>query len=158
MAKRKAKTTTKRSSTTQSRPQPAAMTSFSQLIVATITFWLGNTIVLLVANSFFPRLVVLGTHIVSPFMGALSAGAIIALFGVGVIPLIENIATMRRIKLTDMHWMGIYLVLNVLALWIVSRFAEMVGMGIQAWWVAIVLGVAFDMVQGILMKQVVSNS
>jgi hypothetical protein len=138
--------------------QTASISSFNQLVLATVVFWLGNSVLLLLANELFPGLIVLGTHLISPLMAAVYAGGVISLVGVSATPIIESVAMKRHIRLTEMHWMTLYFLLNTAIIWLVSRFSELVGMGISVWWVALVMGLVFDVIQGMLMKYVVSGS
>lgn len=146
-----------RTMTAKAMPQQP-MTNFMQLITATITFWLSGAVLLLLANLVTPGLVVLGTNTISGVMGALYAGGVIALVGVSAIPVLEFLSAELKMKLGNMHWMLLYLIINTGAIWLVSRFAELVGFGIGAWWVAVVLGVILDMIQGWLMTSVVSKT
>jgi len=113
--------------------------------------------VVLLANLFFPQAVVLGHHMLSPVMGAFYAMAVVSLIAVGVMPVVEYLANQKTVQLTSTHWLLLYWVVNAGAIWLMGRFAELVGMGIDSWVVAVILGLAIDLVQGGLMSNVVSR-
>lgn len=131
--------------------------NFAQLCTALVLFIIGNTLVVLVANFFFPSAIMLGHHRFSPFLGAVYAMSFLSLIAVGVMPVVEYLANQKGMKLTSAHWLMLYWVVNAGGLWLVGRFAEIVGMGISSWAVAVVLGLVLNLVQGGLMKQVVSR-
>lgn len=131
--------------------------NFAQLSTALVSFILGSTLVALLANLFFPKLVVLGHHMLSPVMGALYAMTVVSMIAVGVMPVVEYIANQKNVNLTSTHWLLLYWFVNAGALWLVGRFAAIVGMGIDSWIVAVILGLALDLVQGALMIHVVSK-
>ncbi|MBU0578833.1 hypothetical protein KKE34_03530 [Patescibacteria group bacterium] len=131
--------------------------NFAQLSTALVFFILGSTLVVLLANLFFPKMVVLGHHLISPVTGAVYAMTVVSLIAVGVMPVVEYIAKQKNINFTSTHWLLLYWVVNIGAIWLVGRFAEIVGMGINSWMVAVVLGLALDLVQGALMIHVVSK-
>lgn len=131
--------------------------NFAQLSTALVSFIIANTIVVLLANMFFPQAVVLGHHRLSPLLGAVYAMSFVALIGVGVMPVVEYLANQKGTQLTNTHWLILYWVVNAGGVWLVGRFAEIVGMGISSWIVAVILGLVLDLVQGKLMKDVVSR-
>lgn len=131
--------------------------NFAQLSTAWISFTAGGLLVALLANLFFPKAVILGNHLLSPFTGAVYAMAMVALIAVGVMPVVEYFIKENKLKLTSTHWLLLYWVVNAAAIWLVGRFAEIVGMGISSWLVAVLMGLALDLVQGGLMMHVVSK-
>jgi hypothetical protein len=139
------------------KSSPTTTSTFSQLVLMTGVFWLGNSVILLLFNELFSGMLVLGTHLISPLMAAVYAGGIISLLGVSATPVIEQLAMKNRWSLSALHWMALYLVVNTAIIWLVGRFAEVVGLGISAWWVALVLGLVFDIAQGLLVKTVIGS-
>ena len=83
--------------------------------------------------------------------------AIVSLIAVGFMPVIENLAKQKKIKLTSTHWIILYWVVNAASLWLMGRFAELVGLGLNSWMVAVSLGFALDLLQGGLMMHVVGK-
>jgi hypothetical protein len=131
--------------------------NFAQLSTAWVSFTIGSTLVALLANLFFPQAVVLGHHALSPVMAAAYAMAIISLIAVGVMPVVEYLAKQNKLELTSTHWMALYWVVNSGSVWLMGRFAEIVGLGVSSWVAAVVLGLVLDLVQGGLMIHVVSK-
>ena len=131
--------------------------NFTQLSAAWASFTAGSVLVTLLANLFFPRAVVLGNHLLSPLMGAFYAMTVVSLIAVGLMPVVEYIVKENKLKLTSTHWLVLYWVVNAASLWLMSRFAELVGLGLSSWAVAVALGFVIDLVQGGLMMHVVSK-
>lgn len=130
-------------------------TSISQLTNMFIAFLIGNSVVVYLANMLFPTQVVLGTHLISPMIGLLYSTILMTVAIVAAVPVIEWVVQQWQIKLTDTHWMLLYLILNTVIIWGVARLAEMIGFGIASWVVALILGIIFDVVQGLLVKTVI---
>ncbi len=133
------------------------MTSFAQLSAALFAFIIGNTLVVIVANMFFPQAVVLGNQLLTPFQGALYSMTIVALMAVGIIPIVEWVANWYQLNFSNTQWLALYWVLNAGAVWLVARFALIAGLGISSWLVAVVLGLVLNLVQGWLMANVVGR-
>ncbi len=127
-------------------------TNFSQLAMMVVAFSVVSVIVLYLANMLFPANVVLGNHLVTPMMGLLMSSIVISLLGVSATPLIEWARKAFNLTLSASHWMLIYLVINTLVVWVVARFAEILGLGVSSWVVALGLGFVLDVAQGLLVK------
>jgi hypothetical protein len=127
-------------------------TNFSQLAMMVVAFSVVSVGVLYIANMLFPANVVLGNHLVTPMMGLLMSSIVISLLGVSATPLIEWARKAFNLTLNASHWMLLYLVINTLVVWLVARFAEILGLGISSWVVALALGFVLDVVQGLLVK------
>lgn len=120
-------------------------------ILTFIAMMVTNTAVILGANALFPNQVVLGSLSV-PFWWAvyhsmleLSVITLLVLFGVTICE------WKTKTIFTPAQWMGLYLVVNVVALWGITRFAEQMGLGVSAWWVLLILAGVFDFLQGMVM-------
>jgi len=131
--------------------------NFTQLSTAWASFTAGSVVVTLLASLFFPRAVVLGNHLLSPVMSAVYAMSVVSLIAVGVMPVAEYVAKQNKIKMTSTHWLVLYWVVNAGSLWLMGRFAELVGLGLNSWMVAVSLGFIIDLVQGGLMMHVVGK-
>ncbi len=131
--------------------------NFTQLSTAWVSFTMGSAVTTLLANLFFPKAVVLGNHELSPFVASFYAMAIVSLIAVGIMPVAEYFAKENKFKLTSTHWLVLYWVVNATSLWLMGRFAQLVGLGLSSWMTAILLGLVIDLIQGGLMKQVVSQ-
>jgi hypothetical protein len=141
-------------STSSSNTLSTEETTFSQLAMMVVAFSVVSLIVLYIANMLFPSNVVLGNHIVTPMMALLMSSIVISLLGVGATPLIEWASKAINLKLNASHWMLLYLVINTLVVWLVARFAEILGLGVSSWVVALGLGFILDVAQGLLVKMI----
>jgi flagellar biosynthesis protein FliP len=61
---------------------------------------------------------------------------------------------MKKKALSAMDWMVGYLVIDFVAVWVISRFSEQFGLGVAHWWVVLVLALVLDFVQGMGMMMV----
>jgi len=153
--------TTSSSSATNMNSTSAPMTeshmTFNQLLAAFILFTVLTIVVLFLANLFFPASIVLGNHMVS-MMGALLISSLtLSLIAVGATPLIESGSEAINIKLSNGQWMGIYWVINILAIWGIGRLAEEIGLGLSSWLVAVILGTVINFFQGMIIVFIVSR-
>lgn len=96
-------------------------------LVEILAFWVANTIVLLVSSFIFEGNVVLGNDKVSMPMAAVLSGAIITAFGYVVPPVVARSG--YRIK-NEKIWGGVYFVANAAVVWVIKRFALLLGLGI----------------------------
>lgn len=133
-----------------------AMTG-KQLSAMFLVFLLANSAFVYIANSIFPSNVVLGNHLFPPVLALFYSMLIFTLITVGMVPVIETVSESMKYKLKDMDWMVLYFIINTAALWLVAKFALQLGLGISSWFVAVVLAVVLDLIQGILSMMVVSK-
>jgi hypothetical protein len=126
--------------------------SFVQLLMLYVVMFIVNSVVVLVANTLFPNLVVLGTHLYSPLQALLQSMAVFSLIVVAASPIIESMAGSMRMKLSFEHWMVLYFFINAAGLWITARFAEMLGLGIASFMTVLALALVLDIAQGAAMK------
>lgn len=131
--------------------------SFTQLSAAFVSFILANSLITLVADLFFPRAIVLGNNELSAFAGLLYSMLLVSIIAVGVMPVVEYLANLKGAKLTNLHWLLFYWLVNAGAIWLAGRFAAVIGFGIRSWLVAVMLGLAFNLAQGTLMTEFVSR-
>jgi hypothetical protein len=122
--------------------------TFSELVWMVVAFTICGMAVTYIASMLFPMAVVLGNAVVSPFMALFYSMLITTLIGVGVMPLVEMVSSSLKIKMSMPHYIVLYAIVNAAALWIVSRFAEQVGLGLSSAVVIVVLAVVLDLVQG----------
>ena len=158
MAAKKTRKTAKKRAKTSSRKvaSKSELTSQStgimQMIRFFVVFYLVNALVVFLATALAPTQVVLGTHLFSPMTALLQSMAVFTLIVVGAMPVIELLANHFKLKLTDRHWMVSYWLINAAGLWMVGRFAQLLGLGIAGWLVAVILGLVLDIVQGMVVK------
>lgn len=132
-------------------------TSARQLSIMFLAGFAVNSIVIYAANALFPEKVVLGTFFFTQLSALVHSMVALTLITTAAIPVIEYFAEKQKLKLTDKIWMKYYLLVNFVGLWIVSRFALTLGMGISSWIVALILAVALSVVQGLAMKSIMDK-
>ncbi len=123
------------------------------LVLSYFVLLIVNSVVLYLANTFFPNNVVLGTANI-PYLWAIkhSMGAL-ALVGAFVIPFVRVLEKERKKNFTTTEWMLLYFIINTAGIWVIARFAEQFGLGISSWRVAVLLGLVLDFVQGFAMMR-----
>lgn len=113
-------------------------------LISFMLYWAGNSFTFLVADISFPHFFELGNVPLSPSYAALTAGFILAL----VIALVEPVFTTLNIHVKhDGTWALIYWVINSEVIWGIARFAEYIGLGISAYWVAAVVAATVNILQ-----------
>jgi hypothetical protein len=122
--------------------------SFSQLVRLFGIWFFAQSVVLAGASYFFSTSVVLGTNTISPFSAMLYSMIVQTLIAIGAVPLLELLQDFQQKSLGTTSWMLFYFGVNTIGLWIISRFAEQLGLGLGSWIVAAVLGLTFSFVQG----------
>lgn len=137
---------------TSQQPAVSPEMSLTQLILMYVVFLVVNSVVVLVANTLYPNAVVLGTNLISPLQALLQSMAVFSLVTVAGVPIIETVADQMKLKLGFGHWMVLYAAINAGSLWIVARFAEVLGLGIISWQVVVALAIVMDLVQGAAIK------
>jgi hypothetical protein len=164
-AKKPAKRVVKSSSAKAARSSMPAMKSAPKKSASTTTplntllaifggFFLIHAVVIYTANMFFPEVVVLGTHMIPALMGLLYSSVVLTMVVVAMMPLIEFVTQAVSVKLQDWHWMGLYLVINGVALWSVARLPEMLGLGLGSWMVVAAMAVVINFLQGLAVKAI----
>lgn len=124
------------------------------LIISFVTLMIVNSLVILLANALMPGQVVLGTYSI-PFWWAIYHSMLkLSLAGTFVIPFVALYEWKKRTVFTSKQWMITYLIVNIVAVYGVTRFATQLGLGVSAWWVVLVLAVVLDVVQGMGMMAV----
>lgn len=136
----------------------SGLPNLSEMAMMYLTFLLGNAVVIYGASMIFPSHVVLGTNVLSPFMALLYSSVVLTLIVVGLMPVIQMVGDSMKTKITDNMWMMLYLVINIVSLWGVARMAELLGLGLSSWMVALLLGAGLNIVQAILIKVSMSKS
>lgn len=109
-----------------------------------LSFWLVNSVIFYFAPYVLVGMVVTGNERLGPFMAALISGLILTVADVITMPVFESL----KIKLKDeWQWSLAYLFVNVLGVWIIARYADLTGVGIASAWVAVMMGVIFNLAQ-----------
>lgn len=108
-----------------------------------------NLVVLSLANTLFPNEVVLGTAAISRGWALMYSMGTLALLDVFMIPFVHYHEAVRGSMYSSREWMLAYFVINLVGLWLLSRMADNLGLGISAWWVTILLATALVWLQGL---------
>lgn len=123
------------------------------LVISYLTLFLVNSLVIFLANIFFPEQVVLGTAHISKFLAIVYSMAVLAFIDTYAIILVKNFEEKKGRVLTKKKWLA-YLLVNFVGLWLIARLAELFGLGISSWWVVLMIAIALDIVQGISVIQI----
>jgi len=121
------------------------------LVYSFVTLFLTNALVLYFANLLFPKEIVLGTLYLSKGWAIYHSTLIMTVIGTLLIPIVHFHETKRNKMYTPKEWMIAYFLVNFVSLWLISRLADNLGLGISAWWVALILAAAYDWIQGLAM-------
>jgi len=130
--------------------------SFVQLLSMLVGLFISNSLVTYLAHLIFPTHVVLGTHQIDAWSGLFMAMAILSVVDVGATPVIQLTSDTLNLKLANRDWMILYFVINTVTIWFIGRLAEMVGLGISSWFVAVLLSLVMTGVQTIVAAKVSS--
>ncbi len=107
-------------------------------------FWLINSIIFYFAPFFLVGMVATGNARLPGFLAAVISGFLLTLAIVATQPAFEKF----NIKLKeDWQWLLVYLFVNVLAVWVIARYADLTGVGIANAWIAVLMGVILNLVQ-----------
>jgi hypothetical protein len=128
-------------------PEVSGMT----VVVSTAIVFVVNAIVLYLAQMFFPKNIVLGTHSLSYFWALYMSMGKLALLTAFIMPFVGKYENMRNKIFSPMEWMALYFVVNFVGIWTISRFSEQFGLGVTSWVVVLALAVVLDVAQGIAM-------
>lgn len=121
------------------------------VVFSFLALMLVNTIVILLANMFFPENVVLGNMSLTANWAAFLSMAALSLIGAFAIPFFHYWEDTRGSLLSTTEWMRYYFVLNFVGVWLITRAAGQFGLGVSSWYVVVALAAAFDIVQGLSM-------
>lgn len=123
----------------------------AHMSIVFLLLWLVNALVIALAHFVMPHQIVLGTISISLFAALVLSSGILAWFATVTLPLFTEIEIRNKMILTPQHWMIGYLVLNAISVWILARFADIVGLGISSWVFVLLLAAVLDVVQGMTM-------
>lgn len=123
----------------------------AQVSITFFLLWLVNALVLALANALFPQHVVLGTMSLSYHAALILSSGVLAWVATLAMPIFTEIEIRKHMVLSPHHWLIGYLVINVILLWIVARFAEAIGLGLSSWIYVLAVAAVLDFVQGMAM-------
>jgi hypothetical protein len=121
------------------------------VIYSFITLFFVNGLVLYLANMLFPNSIVLGTASIAMIWAVYYSTLNLTLISILVMLLVTIYEWKNKIVFTTKQWISTYLVVNFVALWVISRFAENIGLGFSSWFVILLFAGVLDMVQGVAM-------
>lgn len=128
-------------------PEVSGMT----VVVTTAIIFAVNAIVLYLAQMFFPKNIVLGTHSLSYFWALYMSMGKLALLTAFILPFVSKYEIMRNKIFSPTEWMALYFVVNFVGIWLITRFSEQFGLGVTSWVVVAALAVVLDVAQGMVM-------
>lgn len=132
------------------KPETQSSTGMFFTVSYLVMFAVGY-LVLYLGNMWFPHQIVLGTMSVTP-MWALCLGAgKLALAATLTMPFFNEWEARRGRILESYEWMIGYAIINFIAIWLLGRAADILGVGFSSWLVVLVLALVLDLIQGIAM-------
>ena len=123
------------------------------LVITYFILFVVNSLVVYLANLWFPQNVVLGTQALTPLSALLLSMGVLSLINTLATPFMNQYEKGRKKSLAPKDWMLAYFGLNFVSLWLITRAAEQLGLGITSWVIAAVLAVVLDLAQGAAMMQ-----
>lgn len=123
-------------------------------VINYFAFFLVNSLVIYLANQFYPQQVVLGTLCINNLWAVIHSMSTLALINTLAIPLVRELEKKQNRVLSTFEWFVIYFLINLAGIWVIGRFAEQLGLGIASWLVAAVLALILDLLQGVVMMRV----
>jgi len=115
-----------------------------QKLIRFLSLWIVSSIVLLVASALLSNNIVLGNDRLSKSTAGVISGFILTLIAHFVPKAVEKIDF--KVK-NEYAWQGVFLVANVIILWVIKRFALISGLGISNIFYVFILGVAITLAQ-----------
>lgn len=121
------------------------------MILTFVTLYVVNSLVLHLGNMLFPTQIVLGTASISHWWSMYHSMFALTVIDTFVMPLVTLYEWKNKTSFTPKQWMLTYLVVNFVALWVISRYADNLGLGFSSWIVVLLFAGALDLVQGAAM-------
>ena len=122
-----------------------------KLVYSFLLIFISSSMIVYLANTLFPQNFVLGTGTITPFWALIHAIGSLALIDTLAIPIIHEIENYKGRMLTSSEWMFKYFVINLAAVYLLTRFAEQLGFGISSWIYVVAIAIVLDFVQGMVM-------
>ena len=119
------------------------------LVINFFVLFAVNSLVLYFANLLFPTQIVLGNQSVTYDWSFIHNMATLAMLNIFLIPLIREYENKIGKMISTICWIKTYLVANFIGLWVLGRFANELGMGLNSWVVALFLAFALSVAQKI---------
>jgi len=113
-------------------------------VVNFLSFWVANTVVLLLGAVVLRNNVVLGNDKLSVPLAAIISGLILT----GLIYLVPEVVKRSGYKLKDQNiWVAAYFAANVVIIWIIKRLAIITALGISSIYWVLVLAIVVTLVE-----------
>lgn len=123
----------------------------AQMSITFFLLWFVNGLVIALANMILPNQIVLGTMSLTHIAALILSSGVLAWIATLTMPIFTAIEMRKQMVLAPQHWIIGYLIINVISLWVVARFADLLGLGIASWMYVVGLAVVLDVVQGMTM-------
>ena len=121
------------------------------LVTTFFLLWLVNGLIVSLANVLMPEKLVLGTMSLSYLPALLLSSGVLAWIASITMPLFTEIEIRKQMVLAPQHWLLGYLIINIVGIWVVTRFADILGFGVASWMYVIALAIVLDIAQGMTM-------
>lgn len=110
---------------------------------------LVNAIVLYAGYMLFPDFIVLGNSSLSPFLATLLTAMLLS----SIMTQPEPILKALKLKFKNEIQLGlVYLVANIIGLWVLARLASFIGFGVSSFVVVVILGFVLNLIQYLVWK------
>ena len=110
-----------------------------------------NALVIMIASKMFPTQVVLGTYSISYWWALYHSVFKLTVISVFVMPFITYYEWKNSVVFSPKQWMLTYFVVNIIAVYEITRYADNLGLGVSSWVVVVLLAAALDWLQGMAM-------
>lgn len=120
---------------------------------SSLILWIVNTAILYIVSVFWNNLIVFGNAQLSPIIAAILTGLLFTIIESVILPLLYKL-NIKQVRETPAELEVAYFLINIAAIWILARFASVLGFGIASFWVAIILGVGLSLIKKIVVRLV----
>lgn len=123
------------------------MVQFISFIIVLVV----NAITIAVANMFFPTSIVLGTMSLSYNWALFLSSSVISAVTVFALPFMYEIGHYKNRDLMPAELLSLYLLVNIICMWLITRAADVFGLGVSSWVVLLVITFILNFLQGMAM-------
>lgn len=123
----------------------------AQMSISFFIIWIANILVIAIANMLLPEQIVLGTMSLSYSMALILSAGVLAWIATLTMPIFTQIEMQKKMVLSPQQWILGYFIINAVAIWVVARFADAIGLGISSWMYVLGLAALIDLIQGMSM-------
>ncbi len=119
-----------------------------ETIAAFFLTWFASATIITIASALFPKNVVLGTISLSHWEALLLSSGVLSWLMTLSIVLFTEVEVRQQRVLSPKDWLMGYFALNTVGIWLIARLAEILGLGLSSWLVALLLGLVLSFAQG----------